>query len=334
MPFEDRSPAILRALRGSVDVYEAAIRAAMDRVDSLLAWSANGEDPSRRDDDLGPFALDRIDVARFAALDAKHWLIDVNERSILLEARRVLGEYAALDPRRLIVDVPSGGRMGAAVMLAFADLGRAFGAMLAAEMIRRGRYDPAEHAPPSGGFPRYRWNRAERDAAPPLLVTVDGADVWAGDLAPFVDGSQRLMLLVRSPAPPAPLVRLITPGALVFQTSNDDTAVELLTKYSGAPSIGALVPEGCAEFVHTPGTGPAISQRTTVSVRPQGRRKPLPGWTLWQQDQELQQLLALAAPPPVAITSPAAEGHAATAEPADRLAAWLLAQAEPLGAGG
>ena len=165
--------------------------------------------------------------------------------------------------------------------------------------------------------------------SPPLVVTVDGADLWGAELAPYLDGNQTVVVIVRAPAPPAPLVRLITPGTLVFQTSSDETAAQLLTTYAGGPIVGAIVPEGCAEFVHAPDAGRALHERTSVSVKPSGARRALPGWTIWQQEQELQQLLALAAPP-VPTTSPAANGATAVAEPADRLAAWLLSHADPV----
>jgi hypothetical protein len=327
MPSDDRVPEIMRALRSTVDIYEAAIGAAMDRIDSLLACTSDGDvrDSSL---ELGPFASGRIDAQRLAALNDDHQALDQADRAILGEARLVLQDHAGMNPRRLIVDVPSGGRMSNAVMQTFAELGRPFGAALVAEMLRRGRFDRDEHGSMLHAFPRYRWNRAERAASPPLVVVVDGADLWAGELTPFLDGNQRIVLIVRSPAPPAALVRVITPGTLVFQTSSDETAGALLTKYAGVPSVGALVPEGCAEFVHAPEAGRSTGERLTLTSRPQGPRKALPSWTLWQQEQELQQLLALAAPPPVSAAATTGNGAAPTPDPTERLAAWLLSQAD------
>ena len=48
---------------------------------------------------------------------------------------------------------------------------------------------------------------------------------------------------------------------------------------------------------------------------------------MWQQEQELEQLVALATPPPI-VAATAGNGAVRVAEPADRLAAWLLSQSE------
>jgi hypothetical protein len=157
-------------------------------------------------------------------------------------------------------------------------------------------------------------------------VIVDGADLLAGELSPFLDGNQRMVLLVRPPAPPAALVRLITPGTLVAQLPNADALEELFARFPDAPAIAAIMPEGAAEFVHAPGTDRAIHQRITLNAKRRGPRKALSGWTMWQQDQELEQLYALAAPP---VASVAVAGNGVpVSDPADRLAAWLLSRSQ------
>ena len=325
MRSDDRLPNVLDALRGSVDVYQAALRAAGDRMDAMLATSVASGGERLDALELGEFATSRIDVERFAALNAARWALDDHDRALLAEARRLLQSFVTLDPLRLVVDVPSGGRMSNAVAHTLADLGRPFGAALIAEMLRRGRYEE-EHRPMLQGLPRHQWSRAERDASPPLVILVDGADLWAGELASFLDGDQRFALVVRGPAPPAALVRLITPGTLVLQTTSDATLRELFAKYQGMPAIGAIVPEGCAEFVHVPETGRATHERLRISAKPAGPRKSLPGWTMWQQEQELHQLMALATLPAPGVAGAAGNGAAPVAEPVDRLAAWLLSQ--------
>lgn len=162
--------------------------------------------------------------------------------------------------------------------------------------------------------------------SPPLVVTIDGADLWAGEIAQYLDGNQKLVLVVRSPCPPAPLVRLITPHALVMQTSSID-ALSTAMQTDGL-AVAALVPEGAAEFIHLPDGQRTIHERLRVSATPQGARKTLPSWSLWQQQEELQQLIALSTPP-VALVRPEPIGNGAkpTVDPADRLAAWLLSQA-------
>ena len=335
MPSDEWVSTFQDALRGAIDVYQSALRGAADRMDALLAVSVANDDERRGAIELGEFAASRIDVERFAALNAARWALDDHDRALLSEARRLVQGFADLDPRRLSVDVPSGGRLSNAVAHALAELGRPFGAALVAEMLRRDRYEEDEHKPMLHGFPRHLWGRAERDASPPLLVSVDGADLWAGELAQFLDGNQRFLIVVRGPTPPAPLVRLITPGTLVFQTTNESTVRELFTKYQGVPSVGALVPEGAAEFVHVPEAARPMHERLTITATPKGPRKALPGWTQWQQEQELQQLTALATLPVAAAAAPAGNGAVRVADPADRLAAWLLSQSQtvPQGTG-
>jgi hypothetical protein len=237
---------------------------------------------------------------------------------------------AVLRHDRFIVDVPPGGRISGAVGNAFAELGCSCGAMLVAELVRTGRYDEGQHSTMLHGFPRHRWSRAERSASPPIVVTLDGADLWAGEIAQYVDGNQKIVLVVRAPSPPAALVRLITPGTLVMQTSRLE-ALSTAMRTDG-PAVVALVPEGVAEFVHVPDARQALHERITISAKPQGPRKALQSWTSWQQQEELQQLMALAAPPPVTSGLTAATGNGATppADPADRLAAWLLSHAVPV----
>ena len=62
MPSDDRVPGLLRALRSDIDVYESAIRAAIDRVDSLLAWTAKDNGTKAGVVELGQFAADRKSV--------------------------------------------------------------------------------------------------------------------------------------------------------------------------------------------------------------------------------------------------------------------------------
>ena len=73
-----------------------------------------------------------------------------------------------------------------------------------------------------------------------------------------------------------------------------------------------------------------MHERLTIVARPQGPRKPVEGWSVWQQQQELEQLYALASAP---VAKPSVEAPAPTADPADRLASWLLSQSETIAPG-
>jgi hypothetical protein len=142
-------------------------------------------------------------------------------------------------------------------------------------------------------------------------------------LADFLDGSMKIALIVEGPCAPAPLVRLITPGTLVLQTS-DAAGVDLFEKCDG-PAVMALVPETAATFVHDPAAGRSAWQRTRVWKRPSSLpRKSLGGISARQQLEELAQLDALVERPslegaPVDSLVPSGAG-----DPTDRLASWLL----------
>jgi ribonuclease E len=178
------------------------------------------------------------------------------------------------------------------------------------------------HTPSLERFPFAQWNRTERYLAPPLVIDVRGADVWAAGLAEFLDGHVKLVLVVTGDTSPAPLARLITPGIYVQQAT---LASELpgLASWDG-PGVAALVPETAARFTHNPKAGPSPAERLRVEFLPAAApRKAIDGISPAQQADELAMLAALAQPAPAPAAPVAAP---AAASPADLLAAWLLAQ--------
>ena len=136
----------------------------------------------------------------------------------------------------------------------------------------------------------------------------------------------RLAILVRGPCPPAPLARLVTPGVLVIQS--DRVGIERLAVNNG-PGIVALLEGEVVHFVHDPTAGPATWQRLTISRKPAAEPKTRIGsWSAWQQRDEMRHLEALALQPalPEGTVSAAIGGGGADAT--QRLADWLLEQAE------
>jgi hypothetical protein len=119
-----------------------------------------------------------------------------------------------------------------------------------------------------------------------------------------------------------------------------DTA--LLSTFDG-PGIVALVPEGSATFVHDPSAEP--SRRLLVTAKPTAKPRALRRSSVFQQTESLALLdlldRALNAPAaalsvretaqPAAVPAKAVttlpDGTAQVVDPADTLAAWLLAQA-------
>ena len=226
-----------------------------------------------------------------------------------------------------VVEVAQGENLRDRVAGALEDLGRAFGAARVFEMSKFGRFPDNEHARSLGSFPFHRWSRGERRMAPPLVVSVDGADLRAAGLAEFMDGLEKLVLVVRNESTPVPLVRLITPGTFVQQTV-DAADLSQLAGWNG-PGVAALVPESAARFVHDPGAGGDAGARLRIESLPEeGRRKPVGGVSVSQQSEELLQLSSLAGQTSVKQVAEPVATASVSSDPVDKLAAWLLSQAD------
>ena len=324
MPFDATvvAQATLEAMRGPIAAYQNRAAAAADGVRALL--DADTDTPAREREaaTLGEFAAGRVDFERFGAILQATDALDPHERAIVARARDLLSEIAALPASRFLVDNPSGGHLAGVLANTFAGFGRFYAALVLVELIRARRFE-RDDLEMIHGLARYRWTRAERAASPPLIVTVDGADLWAGEIAQYLDGNQKVVLVVRPPAPPAALVRLITPGTLVLQTSRVEGLLPIFE--TSAPAVAAVLPEGAAEFIHRPGAA-HVHERLSVSFTPGAHRAAIEGWSAWQQQQELEQLIMLATAP--ASRAAVVAGNGIAADPADRLAAWLLSHAD------
>lgn len=336
--------AALAAVARQREAFRSALALTLDQVRNELDVRAAREDGTgaRAAAELGRFAAGRIDPERFSALTSAA----SDDDSWLEPARRALETLRAIKARRdglFSVRVEAGGDLYAEVDRALADAGRAFGAARVFELARAGKYEAAEHDPLLASFPFRRWSAAERAKAPPLVVEVEGKDLVVGGLAGFLDGTVKIVLVVGGASPPAPLVRLVTPGVLVLQTSEAEE-LEMVGRTAG-PAIAALVPPDAGSFLHQPAAGGA---RVQVRHIPEGEpKKKLGQISAFQQAEELGLLAALAAsaaeagavgaaPPGAgpggAADSPGSAAAAAAAqrpaEPVDKLAAWLLRQAD------
>ncbi len=342
---ESPADAALAAVARQSEAFRSALALTLDQVRNELDVRAAREDGTgaRAAVELGRFAAGRIDPERFAMLTSA----SASEDDSWLEpARRALETLRAVKARGeglFGARVETGGDLYAEVDRALADAGRAFGAARLFELARAGKYVAAEHDPMLTAFPFRRWSAAERAKAPPLVVEVDGKDLVVGGLAGFLDGTVKLVLVVRGASPAAPLVRLVTPGILVLQTS-DAEELQLVGKTAG-PAIAALVPEEAGSFLHQPAAGGArVDVRHVPEEEP---KKSLGQISAFQQAEELGLLAALAASAaemgrPTAATEAAPAGSAGIpgsaagaeaspqrpAEPVEVLAAWLLKQAD------
>ena len=141
----------------------------------------------------------------------------------------------------------------------------------------------------------------------------------------------KIVLLVNGDAPPAALVRLITPRTFVLQA----TDAKELGRVAAAepPAIAALLPEGAASFVHDPALGERFGDRLTVHRIPDTPpRKKLGGISARQQLEELEQLRALASLSEAPAAPELATSSHAQMTSVDKLASWLLSQTDLSGA--
>lgn len=343
---KDRVAFALEALAGPAGSFASALATALEQLRGFLDdHSPNAEDHSERISvELGPFAAGRIDSERFAQLSQHPSRNNGDgatalDTELLVRALDTLTSLHAEGDRLTHIEVAEGETLQATVERSISHLGTAFGAARVVALAKTGRYEPSEHAGFLEAFPFDLWNRIERKIAPPLVVDVKGSALRASGLDAFFDGSQKIVLIVSGDCTPAPLVRLISPSTYVLQTG-DGKGLDRFAAWSG-PGIAALVPESAARFAHDPEGGSTIWQRIRIDHLPETVPAGIAGWSTAQLEQELAQLAALSAPATgvaAAATAPQpgvadAPPGAAAADPADKLAAWLLQQADLTGSG-
>jgi len=328
MQSDPRTAVALTALAQPIAEFRAAVHGASAQADAFL--TAQSADPATRAAraaaELGAFAAGRMDAGRFATLFPVAGNADAMARAALARALDVLRAMESQGPELFVAEVTAGRRLGAAVDAALGKAGRAFSAIVVAELVRGGRYRAEEHDKLLDAFEFRAWNKAERRFAPPLVVVLDGAELHAGALLNFVDGREKIVLVVRGACPPASLVRCITPGTFVLQTV-DGTGLDRVAGFEG-PVIAAIVPEGAAVFMHDPAAGNEPWQRLSIRHLPAAPKKSVGDQSAWQMTEDLKMLADLARTPFAVPSSggvpaaPALGAHDAV----DRLATWLLDQ--------
>ena len=332
MPSDDRSRAALKALVRRRRAFEEALAATADDIRHHLAEGQTSvhDRLNRLTAELGEFGATYLDPARFTALFDHEPSVAAAALETVETALATINELRGREAHLFLTSV-DGQSLYDATDHALARIGRAFGAARVVNAIRAGRYRLSEHARSLGSFPFARWNRAERHLAPPLVVEVDGRDLRAGALVEFLDGSVTLVLVVRGACSPAPLARLISPAVYVAQHC-DAAALERLADFAG-PAIVGLVPEGCAVFVHDPRVGAAGPTLTADFVPPEERRAAVGGLSPAQQLDEIRLLKRLAQASVAEASTSVDVAQDRPADPADKLAAWLLNQADLEGLG-
>ena len=322
MPFDELKQRALAALEDRREAYHSAVANAVDEVRTLLdsQRATKGAKGSRAAAELGVFASGRIDTERFESLLSDHEKLDSDAVEKIEAALETLNELLKAGDDLYHVKVRPGADLRDTVRDALARSGRAFGAGRAVERARSG----GEAVDYADGFPPTAWNRAERTVAPPLIVEVDGADLRPAGLADYLEGGQAIVLLIRKPAPPAALARLVVPGTLVVQTT-DAEGLEALREWEG-PAIVAVLPEGAATFRYAPKKG--AEGALTVDDLPEDDLRAVGGLSVARQEAELELLELMDGAVAGRVVAAAGDGASAeAADPTDKLAAWLLRQA-------
>jgi hypothetical protein len=332
MPSDERLQGAYDALRAHDGAFRAAVETANAQVRaSLAAHGSRSEERARETAlELGQFAGGRIDVGRLAAVLGTARVLDQQEEAAVRRCADVMDEVLSRGDALFRCVVPTGGDMRATVEESLATIGRAFGAALVFQAVKTGTYRAEVHELALRAFPFRRWNRQERLLAPPLVVQVEGMWLNAPALAEYLDGAQKIVVVIEGESAPAPLARLITPHLFVMQC---ETPAELarLASVEG-PGIAALVPATAARFVHDPAT----ARFEVTQLRAEAPRTSMGGWSAWQQSEDLALLRELAAAETLAAKARAQVNEAAAAPRAvdgersigvEELSAWLLAQA-------
>ena len=334
MPSEGRAGRVLEAFRAPLSAFRSLLVNTTEEVRAMLLsrQSTLESRAARVAAELGPLATDRIDPERFATLVFDDHDADPAAAAVLRLALGVLTELADRSERLSVVEIPAGGSLYEAVARALGEIGRAFSAARTIIEIRAGRHLGADGS--IGPLPFGRWTKAERRLAPPLAVEVQGGDLRPAALAEFLDGRQKIVLVVEGQCAPAPLARFIAPGTYVLQTADGD-GMERFAAWEGT-GIAALVPESAASFEHDPAAGGAPWERIKIAHLPDKLpRRTVAGLSGNQQAEEIELLRSLAARPagiesragaPVPASAPTEA--AGTGDRADKLAAWLLSRVD------
>lgn len=323
MPSDPRTALALKSVASQHAAFERFVLMELARLRGILAAGASNT-ADRLGAELGMLGAAHIDVAQFAELaqGASH---DAATRARLTHSIAVLTEVSHKKIDDFVEEIPEWRSASSVITSALGRWGRAFGAVVAADLARVDQYDPQQHDAFTQLFGFDRWNKAYRNHAPPIVAVVNDA-THVADLSDVLDGNQHIVLVMRNGETPAGLVRLITPHALVLQTS-DDRGLDRFAAYNG-PAIAAMVHEDAACFLHDPAAGAAPWQRLSIWKHATDHpRRSVSGLSPGQQREEILQLEALAVQPTLPAGALEALG-AGSGDAAEKLAAWLLAQSQ------
>lgn len=330
MPSDDSLvAAALEAMREPAEAFHSALARAVEDLRAFLArHQGTRSDPEHlAAAELGAFGDGRVDATRFAALVAPPEPVESGDLHHVERALETLAAAKAKGTDLLRTRVSLGGDLRDTVARALADTGRVFGVIRRVIPLLEGRGEVVDAGSLPHGYPFAMWSRAERAVAPPLFVELDGADLGVAGLAEFLDGSQKIVLIVHGTAPPASLAQLLSPRVLVVQTTEPAELVSVAT--TPGPAIAALGTDGLVPFIHDPAGGTCYAERLSVGDLPSADTLPAGDF---RQTEDVEHLRELAAARTPVTGSPGSASRGAQADkvdadPVDRLAGWLLQQA-------
>ena len=142
MPSDPRVAHALAALAHPIADFRALVEGALAQSDAFLrAQSADVADVTMRARvELGQFADGRIDATSFGRLFPRAAPADATSLAALNSAVATLRSVSTRGERLFTIEVPPGDRLDEIVNAGLANAGRAFGAVIVAELVRGGRY--------------------------------------------------------------------------------------------------------------------------------------------------------------------------------------------------
>jgi len=332
MPSDDRITQALDALASARESYSSSVALSAEEVRGILdrEQSVDETPQVKLGHELGPFASGRIDLDRLTSFVSANSKLPEEKRKEIQRAYEVLTNLKKAGVSLFQAKLELDGYLRGSILAALGKAGAAFGAARSVEWALHDLPKPEFSEDVLESFTPAHWNRGEKGCAPPLVMEVEGQDLKVASLGEILEGTQKIILVVNGPAAPAPLVRLITPGVTVLQTDAPED-LEALSATSG-PGVAALMPEGCAKFIHAAG-GKTLHERLRVSFIPEKEpKKGLGTISAFQQTEELRQLASLAvsvqAPDVPRADAGEKQMEGAEMDEAGQLAAWLIHQAK------
>jgi len=322
MPSEERKGVVLAAIRPRINLFHATLAKTTEQVRGLLAGTGDAADDQSAA--LGFFARGKVDVQRFSSYTRGSAHIDAAKEAPVRSAQEVLNQLLSRGDALYVLTLQEGEDLATRVAERLAEIGRAFAAAHLVELAVRGEYSEDQHAVLLEPYPYRQWSRSERALAPGLVVELSGTDLIAASVVPFLDAGMKIVFNVDGDAPAAPLARLISPGVFVQQETGDKP-LEAFAAFQGT-AVAALLPDGAVSFVHDPGAGATTYERFVSLTFPKEIRKRRIGGTSAAQQAEDYALLETLS------VVPTPTGDAAS-DPAGKLSAWLLSQANLASAG-